>query len=467
MKQQNCADKSIDVDVFFRLLDANNLPFCVVGDADKIPEEIESDLDVVINTAPHIVWQYVADFCRTQRLEIVQHLQHEITAHYFVLWKKNETDDRFLSLDVCDDYFRYSRFLLSSNELVTGRQRAIGRNGTPKTFYVPRPEMAFIYYFMKKVDKLSLTSDHGLYLSRLWGAAPTQALCQVMRFFGRASIPLIQHAAESGDWSEVQRHLVLIRRDLRRRMRRSSTAVWYAEAKRVLTRVRNPTGLHVVFLGADGSGKSTVIAQVLDRLKHAFRRTARIHLFPIGVSGATAGAIDPHGQPARGPLPSALQMGLWAWRYIGGWWLRVWPARVMSTAVLFDRYYHDLLVDPRRYRYGGSKWLARALGRLVPKPDLWILLDAPAETLQGRKQEVSVDESRRQRDAYLALAGSFDDAIIIDASASLDVVVRNVTRSVLEFMAQRTEARLGHISVPDRDVDARGADHGSGAARVH
>jgi thymidylate kinase len=138
-----------------------------------------------------------------------------------------------------------------------------------------------------------------------------------------------------------------------------------------------------------------------------------------------------------------MQLILWLLRYTIGWARDIWPANIKSTAILFDRYYHDVLVDPRRYRYGGPTWWARALGWLVPKPDLWILLDAPADVLQARKTEVPAQESERQRRAYVALVESFDNGIVIDSSNPLDDVRREATRGILEFMAHRTEDRLG------------------------
>ena len=90
---------------------------------------------------------------------------------------------------------------------------------------------------------------------------------------------------------------------------------------------------------------------------------------------------------------------------------------------MFARYYHDLLADPARYRYGGSLLLARLLGKLLPQPDLVFILDAPADVLQSRKQEVPFEESVRQRTAYRCLKGEYKRAYIIDASVPLDKVV--------------------------------------------
>ncbi len=57
--------------------------------------------------------------------------------------------------------------------------------------------------------------------------------------------------------------------------------------------------------------------------------------------------------------------------------------------MLNDRHFLDILVDQRRYRYGGPLWLLRLIRRLIPKPDLVNLLDAPPKVLQARKQELS------------------------------------------------------------------------------
>jgi thymidylate kinase len=123
---------------------------------------------------------------------------------------------------------------------------------------------------------------------------------------------------------------------------------------------------------------------------------------------------------------------------------------IRSTLVLFDRYYYDLTVDSRRYRYGGSRWLAQLLGKLIPRPQLIILLDAPAEVLQARKQEVPIEETHRQQARYRALVGSFSDGHVVNAAQPLQEVVAQVNGIILDFMAKRTERRFGLTRNNDR-----------------
>jgi thymidylate kinase len=100
--------------------------------------------------------------------------------------------------------------------------------------------------------------------------------------------------------------------------------------------------------------------------------------------------------------------------------------------LICDRYYHDLLVDPKRYRYGGPAWAAELVGKLMPQPKLWILLDAPAEVLQARKQEVTLEESARQRQEYLDFVRKQRNHLVVDASKSLDRVITEIAKALME-----------------------------------
>lgn len=66
----------------------------------------------------------------------------------------------------------------------------------------------------------------------------------------------------------------------------------------------------------------------------------------------------------------------------------------------------------------------------MPQPELWVLLDAPVEVLQARKQEVSWSESSRQRQAYKDFVARQRVHIIADSSQTLNRVVLEVERAI-------------------------------------
>ena len=128
------------------------------------------------------------------------------------------------------------------------------------------------------------------------------------------------------------------------------------------------------------------------------------------------------------------------------WILDRHPSRnARSQIVIFDRYLPDILVDPARYRLPlSSMRLARMLVRLAPHPDLCILLDVPAEVAQQRKQEVSFDESLRQRAAYLDMFKELPNTLLVDAVCPVDEVTRQIAAAIfilsLRSSSHSTEA---------------------------
>jgi thymidylate kinase len=189
--------------------------------------------------------------------------------------------------------------------------------------------------------------------------------------------------------------------------------------------------LKIVILGPDGAGKSSVIHGLLGKLAWEGCVVKMRHLKPFffipqrSESGAVV--IDPHGKPPRSALFSLAKIFVWL---IEEWYVTCFQDR-NATLLIYDRYYHDLLIDPKRYRYGGPLWAAKMVGKLIPQPKLWVLLDAPARVLQARKQEVFLEETARQRQAYMAFVRDQKHYVIIDASQSLDKVIADAMNAII------------------------------------
>jgi len=64
--------------------------------------------------------------------------------------------------------------------------------------------------------------------------------------------------------------------------------------------------------------------------------------------------------------------------------------------VLLERGWCDLLVDPRRYRLSAGASLVRALKRLLPRPNLTLLLNDRSQRIHARKPELPSAEIERQ-----------------------------------------------------------------------
>lgn len=190
----------------------------------------------------------------------------------------------------------------------------------------------------------------------------------------------------------------------------------------------------IAFLGCDGSGKSAVISRVTAYFHDMDTAVVHGHWRPVAFASEKTGekqatAEDPHGQKVRNPVSSVLKLG-WLWL---NWWIG-WHRQLRVPGdggiILYDRYHADLLVDPKRYRYGGPAWVAELASRWMPQPDLVLFLDAPPEVLLSRKQEVSEASLAKSRAAYLHLTKTHPRFRVIDASRSLDEVVTEVVTAI-------------------------------------
>ena len=428
---------------FLQCLEAHRIAYAVTGPGRLRPEHPDDDLDIVVppdavpRLGPLVSW-----FCSDQGGQLANALHHAPGACCFVCVWNDVGRVSCLRLDISADCVRAGRLLLRAEEILEGRVRE-----DPSGLPVPAPDREFVYLLLKKVEQQALTDSTAAHLEAQWRKDPAGCRTWLTRFWSGSDAAVLGRAAETGDWRPVRARLHRLRRALRGRV----APRWRYRGQglaRLAKRLLQPTGTVVAFLGPDGTGKTSVIERSVVGLASIFQRTVSHHFKPNLLGLTLPGQAPALGRLGRGPSPgwSPVSVGKLAY-YLCDYWIgyaaKVWPRLVRTSLVLFDRYFDDLGIDPVRLRHRGCMALAGRLRRLVPGPELYILLDAPPGIIQARKREVSTEETARQRAAFLELLRGRRNAHVVDASRQLDDVAADVQRLVLDHLARRTARRLG------------------------
>lgn len=163
------------------------------------------------------------------------------------------------------------------------------------------------------------------------------------------------------------------------------------------------TGFSIGFTGPDGSGKTTVICQMIEQLGDVFRKAhSYFHFRPalfgnLGDVAHSAGIkknvdhnfSDPHRGGKTGLFSSFARLGYYSVDYIVGYFAKIKPVIRITRLAIFDRYFTDIICDSRRSRiYLPPKFLNVWRKLFIPSLDYNILLTADTETILQRKQEL-------------------------------------------------------------------------------
>jgi thymidylate kinase len=211
-------------------------------------------------------------------------------------------------------------------------------------------------------------------------------------------------------------------------------------AHRVVAALPFPS--HYVYMGVNLEASSTMLptTRVAVAIKH--RRGGRADM--TGRTGSGPG--DPS-QRRRGRL-ATVRMTVRMLNWIAEEWYRAviaWVHQRRGEVVVFDRHFycdyyaHDVVGGPGRSL--ASRLHGFNLRRLYPRPDLVVVLDAPAEVLHARKAEGTVESIEARRQEYLAQADEFRRFIVVDAGQSTERVVDDVRGRIVEFVRGRPDIR--------------------------
>lgn len=205
--------------------------------------------------------------------------------------------------------------------------------------------------------------------------------------------------------------------------------------------------------GADGTGKTTFIDGLIKDIDFYFNsdggKSRVYHFRPtmlpnLGAMGEKAGVMkedkdftNPHRRMPAGKFSSFVRMCYYWLDYIIGVPILLRQNARFDNFTIFDRYIYDFIIDPYRSRINLPDKIRRLFARMVIQPRIVFVLLADADTIYGRKQELTPDEISRQLGEFGKLAKTGKRFFIIDANKSPEEMIRQAMEIILNKFSDK------------------------------
>lgn len=424
----------------FETWSRQDVDFVVLRNYERLPHAVSNDIDVLITPGSLRKAEALLVECAERcGLQLCNRAEFQPLSLFFVHADSAEPIhvDLFHSLT-------WRGFRLLSAEEVLALKRPCD------SFWIPHPvHEAIVNLLNHLLYRGSVRDKYKTQITEVLTAAPAFGLACLSEIFGMEPARQLVGWIASSDWHAIEGHagrlrlLVL----LRRLAFAPGETVRHllADAWRLAKRFAHPPGLAIALLGPDGAGKSTVAEGLPSSLTGVLStpKARYVHWKPRfnPVRGEGAPTTNPYADDPRPAPLSFLFLGAHIVQFWIGWVLLVRPRLFANGLVVLDRYYFDIVLDPRRYRLSLPRMLLTTSLRLVPRPDLVVYLDAATSVLRFRKQELPVPDLDRIRSRLYQVSSVLNSPAIVDASGPVPEVTSKVQTLAIAFLTQRARRR--------------------------
>lgn len=436
---------------FFRELKINNIRYCILRGYEDLPQKTRYDVDIAIdesslslvlfildNAAKESGWSLINSvlkngFCRI----ILYHPDYEkITLPIDLMWK-----------------YQYRGISYSNNEIILNDTQQYNSLNVAHAGY----ESAISFIGKMIIGKgRKISSEKRIRIQKL-AIEDKQRFISVLSFyFQKETINKLLKAIQIGDWEGA----FSLRWKLIKESISKTGIIKFASsfAKSILESFKGKIhrrgtmsvkgGLFIVLLGPDGSGKTTIAKELDKELNTLFHFSkyyhGRFHLFPQlgGIKkvlniflkkrpGIKEGSTLNSNTIKRDKLSvirSSINIIYYGFEYIFGR-ISIWIKLRKNTLIIVDRYFYDYLLHPEYVN--APRWLIMFFTKLIPQPDLIMLIKCDSKVIFKRKEELPLDEIERQQLLLNTFEKLLRKTVKINANQPLKNTINDAVRESL------------------------------------
>lgn len=354
-----------------------------------------------------------------------------------------------IHIDLIDGYFAKGYEVYDFEELY---KHVI----TYKNFYVLDDFMNGIMLLIYKqfgYKKPTLKDEYRKEIRETYEKYPEEFEKEIARVTSKKLAKELVEYIKDDDFDQVLSKTKVFSKQLRRyvsrkkplKTLRNSTVFFFQKVWRILFAYRKYARV-VAVIAPDGAGKTTFIEEFVKELDYYYVNSPdvpRMHIYHfrptmlpnLGEIGEKAGVMeqdknftDPHRLPAANTMSSLVRISYYTFDYVFGFMKCVRSDVHYDRHILFDRYSYDFIADPKRSRIGLPLGIRKFFVRLTPQPKIVYVLDASADTIYARKQELERKVIADLLEVYRDLAKSHKRFKTIDAEQTPEKMATDAVR---------------------------------------
>jgi thymidylate kinase len=408
---------------FFRI---KNIDYIILGNPDNLFSKRVNDLDIFIKYKNfQFIKNYLLEFAKKNNFYLTNIIQHEYNS-YSVIFSSIHNNEINFALDISNNYVINSKTILNINE----KNFAVVKKKNFK-FKFLTPDKQFVYYFYKKIYKKNIDLKSFKYLKSLYKNLDIK---RKKIFYSSKQIQALDKFFKKDE----TKNLDLILEYFIKKTKKSFYSNSIREYLRILKRLKIKTGLHVVFLGIDGSGKSTLIKNIEKEFERGnvlyFKKFSKFHNFN---NISTDKQSIPFQKKDYGRFLSLIKILYLAFKYAKHYIFFIYPSLLKTYLVLNDRYYQDILINPSRYRIGYFHTLLKYIFKCFPNPDIIFLLKVDKKILIKRKKELNNYQVKKNINFINKFIKENNQIISIDANLNKNALLKNVFHKIKKFQHKK------------------------------
>lgn len=438
---------------FLKKLNSNEIPYFLLRNFKELPEVNPSkDVDIIIKPG----------FYKKSLPLLLQVLKDHSITHFYVMhferahcvFGMSTSSDFAIHIDLIEGYVNKGYEILSFDHMYSNTMKF-------KNFTVLDSSMdAVMLILYKLIGCKELKEEYKNLIKDVYKTESIKIESELSNVLGNDLSQQIGRSISDNDFDTLVKlgriiELTAKRLVLRRKPFRTLWGVMNFLREKTWRMIWCPRYLQKIIAveAPDGTGKTTFINHLVISIAHFFvtdlKKTRVYHFRPsylpnLGAAGAKTGVMvqdtrftEPHRAKPAGFISSFIRMVYYWSDYVLGMPIIVRKDARFDNITVFDRYIYDFLVDPHRSRIALPYWMRNIFTCLVKRPRLVFVLNADAETIYKRKQELEPEEIKRQLVEFRKLQNKGDFVYLLDASRSPEEIANQAMKIIIDKFCKK------------------------------